>query len=147
MILDTNLTFIDKTDVFSATGANLVGDVVDLDSTGRDFLDTLYFVVQITTSFVGASAQVQFVLASDAQAAITTTGAETRHILTEFRNASELLAGQTFIVPLPGGSLQRAERYMGVITNTVTAATTAGAISAFLVNDPQNWAAYADAVN
>jgi hypothetical protein len=48
--------------------------------------------------------------------------------------------GNLLIVPLPAGNY---ERYLGVRYTVATGPMTAGAISAFLVRDIQNWRPYA----
>ena len=149
MIMDSNLVFAQGLDVASAAGTSLEGDVIDLDSTGRDLLDTLSLVIQVSTAFTsGGAALVQFQLASDASAAIDTAGAATEHLRSDFFGMSDLTVGKNLVMPLPAGhSLAPYERYLGLLVVTNTATTTAGSINAFLTNDAQRWRAVADAVN
>lgn len=149
MILDTNLTLLDAVAVDSAAGTTLEGDVIDLGvppaAPGNGGL--MHLVIQVTTTFTsGGSAIVQFVLASDAQAAITTDGTETRHALSDAYAFGDLVAGTQIVIPLPFGH-PAYERYLGLLVVTSGATTTAGSISAFLTQDVQNWKSYADAVN
>lgn len=147
-ILDENTEFCDAVDVSAAAGTALVGDVIDLGASGVNpgRGEPLYLVINVANTFTsGGSATVQFVLASDAQAAIATDGTATQHFLTEVFGYADLVAGTQIIVPLPSGRLY--ERYLGILTTTATATTTAGAIDAFLTHTPDNWYAYPDAVN
>jgi hypothetical protein len=149
MILDKKLVFADAVSVAAAAGTALIGDVIDLDTIGRRIAsqDPLYLVIQVTTTFTSAGAAVvNFKLVSDAQAAIATDLTETEHWRSDGIGYATLVAGTRFSVPMPKG-FPTYERYLGVEVLTTTATTTAGSISAFLTNDPQDWAALADAVN
>lgn len=144
MILDEKLEFCDATAVSAAAGTAVAGDVVDLDDLGRDLLDTLYLVIQVTTAFAsGGSATVDFRLSSDSTANLATSA--TDHWSTGALAIAGLTAGKTFIVPLP--KVNDYERYLGIRVVTAVATTTAGSINAFLTLEPQNWKAYADAQN
>ena len=148
MIMDERSEFCDGEDVSAAAGTALVGDVMDLSANavnpGRS--SNLYLVVQVETAFAsGGSATVQFELASDAAAAIATDGSATTHAQTEAIAIATLVKGYRWIIQLPQGVDY--ERYLGILVTTATATTTAGAISAFLTHDPQNYHAYPDAVN
>lgn len=148
MILDENLEFASALDVSSTAGTSLEGDVADLDSIGRRLFsnNNLSLVIQVTTAFVGSGATVQFVLATDAAAAIAADGSETRHITTQDYSMANLALGATIVVPLPG-SFPTWERYLGVEVITAGATTTAGSINAFLTMNADDWVAGADATN
>ncbi|NNW55506.1 MULTISPECIES: Bbp16 family capsid cement protein [unclassified Roseobacter] len=148
MILDKNLKFADALDVSAATGTALVGDVIDLTANavnpGRG--QPIYLVIQVTTAFTsGTSSDVTFQLASDSVAAIATNGTQTVHYVSDTFDESELPVGTVLTIALPQG--RNYERYLGLQVVTAGAATTAGAISAFLVWDVQNNDSYPDAVN
>lgn len=148
MILDTNLTFCEAEAAFGTAATRLEGDVADLNAAGA-FLGPqhLFLVIQITTTFASAgAATVQFQLASDAAAAIATNGTATVHAATQAFVFSTLTAGTRIILPLPGG-FPDAERYLGILVVTAGATTTAGAFSAFLTTDAQNWKAYPEGNN
>lgn len=147
MIFDELTEFADATALgTSGTGLALVGDVIDLGAASRDIGvgKPLYVVIQVDTA-VGSSstASVAFVLASDAQAAIATDGSATVHVQTASITKGSLVAGYTFIVPLPQGQ-PAYERYLGILQDVSTTALNAGKINAFLTSDPTNWKAYAE---
>lgn len=139
MILDRNLEFADAVQVTLAAGTNLIGDVVDLEVV-RDigFGRPLYLVVQVDTAFAGGTS-FQFVLASDAQAAITTDGTETRHYLSDVFAVADLIQGFQLAIALPMGdvaaSVNPYERYLGVLGVGV-GTQTAGSVNLFLTLDP-----------
>lgn len=150
MIMDKLLEFADGEDIsgFTAAGGNeLIGDVVDL-QVARDIGqgNPLYLVIQIDTAVAGTSSTVQFKLASDAAAAISTTTA-TEHWVSAAIPEATLVAGYVVaVVPLPYG-FPAYERYLGVQADVGTANLSAGAVSAFIVNDPSAWKAYAEGAN
>ena len=148
MILDANLEFCDAVDVSASAGTALVGDVVDLGAAAVNpgAGQPLYLVIQTTTAFASAgSAVVQFVLASDAAAALAADGTETRHLLSDAFAYTDLIAGHVQIYTLPAAPDY--ERYLGIEVITSGATTTAGSINAFLAWDVSKWRAYADATN
>ena len=151
MILDERAEFADATALdTSGSATNLIGDVMDLGSV-RDIGQgkPTYLVIQVTTAVVGGTS-VQFVLASDAQAAITTGGTETRHYLSDVFLVGDLIVGFTMVIPLPMGDVAASvtpyERYLGVLQVSV-GTHTAGAVNAFLTLDPHGWRAYPDGNN
>lgn len=149
MILDKTLTFATGLDVSSTAGTALVGDVIDLSATPGDLGvgEPMHLVIDVSEAFdSGGSAIVQFALASDAQAAITTDGTETRHMLSDAFAYTELTAGRRIIMRLPSG-FKPYEQYLGLLVITSGATTTAGSINAELALDAQNWSALPDAQN
>lgn len=145
------------------TGLAFIGDVIDLQSGGgaaaigvgagtynaRDIGDAkqLYLVIQIQTSVTsGGAASVSFSLVSDAQAAIAADGSATVHATTASIAKATLIAGYTFIVPVPPQGSVVYERYLGILQNVVTTVLTAGKINAFLTFNPKSWKAYPDAI-
>lgn len=147
MILDERNEFCDATALdTSGTGYALVGDVIDTGNDGINDVDGLYLVIQVDTAVtsVGA-ATVSFILASDAAAAIATDGSATEHYVSAAIGKATLVAGyRVCAVELPKGAY---ERYVGILQNVGTAALTAGAVNAFLTNDPETWTAMPDATN
>lgn len=149
MILDERLEFADATSAILAVGSAIIGDVVDLKSptTAPNTLidldgSDLYFMVQVATTFVGATSTTQFELASDSTANLATS--RTTHFITSAIPVATLVAGYTVCcVRLPSGNY---ERYLGVWQTVATANVTAGAINAFLTSDPALYRAYADNV-
>ncbi len=151
MILDERSEFADALAIPTGGAATtLLGDVMDLESV-RDIGQghPLYLVIQVSTAFVGGTS-FQFVLASDAQAAISVDGTESRHYLSDVFAVADLVQGFQMIIPLPMGDVAASvtpyERFLGILG--VGAGTqTAGAINAFLTPDPHGWRSYPDANN
>lgn len=155
-ILDERNEFADAASVAAAAGTALIGDVIDLQSTGLDLGEAadLYFVITVDTEIItaGAAGTIKFQLVSDAQAAIATDGSATVHydtgtIVTDdaAANDNRLNAGAVLCkVKLPA-ALPAYERYLGVLCITATTTTTAGKINAFLTKDFGRIQHYADA--
>lgn len=149
MILDESLEFADAVSVAAAAGTALIGDVVDLSLVGSDLGngEDMWVVIRTTTEIItaGAAGTIQFFLASDAQAAITT--GFTQHLASSVlvsddaaANSSELNAGGTILMAkLPTGTY---ERYLGIMCTIATTTVTAGAIDAFLTRNVAKWRSY-----
>lgn len=149
MILDERTEFCDATSAILNIGNAIIGDVIDLklsttnpnttvDLEGSD----MYLVIQVDTTFVGATSTTKFELASDSTADLATS--KTVHFATAAIPVATLVAGYTVCaVKLPSGSY---ERYLGLWETVATANVTAGKINAFLTSDPALWRAYADNV-
>ena len=144
MILDERTEFCDATSAILNIGNAIIGDVVDLGATPtlRDIGngEPLYLVIQVTTAFVGATATIQFQLASDSTANLATS--KTVHYDTGAIAVASYIAGFTKVVALPMEVTY--ERYLGLWETVATANVTAGAINAFLTHDAAKWAAYDD---
>lgn len=155
MIIDKLLEFCDGTAAHTlGTGVTLVGDVVDLGVPADIGVNApMYLVLQVGTAADGGATDTgvtQFILASDAQAAIAVDGTETRHLATDSFAAAQLTAGKTLVYPLPSGDSAGGkgyERYLGVLVNQTGEEEDALTINAFLVKDASVWQAYADAQN
>ena len=150
MILDERTEFADAVAVTLAAGTNLIGDVIDAEQV-RDIGQgkPVYLQIQVTTAIVGGTS-FQFILASDAQAAITTDGTETRHWLSDVYAVADLVAGFSLGFALPFGDVAASvtpyERYVGIL-GVGLGTQTAGAINAFLTLDPYGWRSYPDGNN
>jgi hypothetical protein len=157
MILDERTEFADAVSVAAAAGTALVGDVIDL-SVARNLgagVKPIYLVISVATEIItaGAAGGIEFILASDAQAAIATDGTATYHFVSRVfvtddaaANDAELNAGGVPVcIPLPGEG-RPYERFLGILVRTSTTTTTAGAINAFLTMNPKQWKALADAI-
>ncbi len=152
MLLDERSEFADAVAVSTGGAATtLLGDVMDLE-TVRDIgvaKPPLYLVIQVSTAVAGGTA-LQFVLASDAQAAISTDGSETRHALTDVYAVADLIQGFQTAIPLPTGDVANSvspyERFLGVLV-VGTGTQTAGAINAFLTTSVPSNRSYPDAQN
>lgn len=158
MILDERLEFADATSVAAAAGTALIGDVIDL-TVARDIGSgkPMWLVITVDTEIItgGSAGTIQFVLASDAQAAIATDGSATAHFTSRAfvtddsaANDTAMNAGQMPVcvaLPLEGPVY---ERYLGILAIIATTTVTAGKINAFLTFDqPSNLKVYADAAN
>lgn len=144
MILDERTEFADALALNTgAAGTYLLGDVIDLGTITRDIGngEPIYFVITVdTTATSGGAATGNFILASDAQAAIATDGSATVHLQTGAIPVAQLTAGRLlFAGTVPYGEY---ERYLGVLQTTGTAAFTAGKINAFLTLDVARYRAY-----
>lgn len=147
MIMDERLEFADAASVAAAAGTALIGDVIDLSSVHRDMGSgsPLFLVISVDTEIItaGAAGTIQFVLASDAQAAIATDGTATSHYRSQLfvtddaaANDTQMNAGQyPVVVALPQeGTVY--ERFLGILAIIATTTVTAGKINAFLTLDP-----------
>jgi len=149
MILDERNEFCDATSAVLAIGNAIIGDVIDLkpSTTNPNTLvdlegSCMYLVIQVDTTFVGATSTTKFELASDSTADLATS--KTVHYATPAIPVATLVAGYVVCaVELPSGSY---ERYLGLWETVATANVTAGKINAFLTSDPALWRAYADNV-
>lgn len=148
MILDDRTEFLDATAV-NTGGANTytLGDQIDLGSGQRRDLggdQALYLVVQVATGLVGTSGTIQFQLVSADDAALTTNPIvhlQSAAFSTTASSATTTLAPGTVLmsVQLPRDFYRR---YVGIRQVTAVAATSAGAVDAFLTPDVAAWRAY-----
>lgn len=150
MIFDELLEFADALAINTGgAGTYFIGDVIDLQTQQiRDIGNgqPVYLVISVDTALASATGTVNFQLVSDAQAAIATDGSATVHAQTGPKAQAAVVAGTTFVIPLPL-ELPKYERYLGILQVVATAAFTAGKINAFLTLDPYGWKAYPDGVN
>jgi hypothetical protein len=136
--MDTSVEFCDATALNTgAAGTYLIGNVVDLVKV-RDIGNgaPVYLVISVDTAVTSAgAATVQFILASDAQAAIATDGSATQHWASIAIPKATLVAGYQLITPIPL-EFPAYEEFLGILQVTGTAALTAGKVNAFLTLDP-----------
>jgi len=99
----------------------------------------LFLVIQVDTAFTRAAGALDmtWTLESDSAAALNVSA--TVHATSGAIAKASLVAGYKKILALPPG--RNYERYLRVRA-TASAAFDAGAYSAFLTSEPQNWAAY-----
>lgn len=157
MIIDSLNEFADATSVAAAAGTALIGNVIDLGATPQDLGNgkPMYLIITVDTSIItgGVAGTIEFKLVSDAQSAIATDGSASQHVATgtfvtdDVALAELLVGGVAYVGAMPTGAGVAYERYLGVIATVGTTTVTAGAINAFLTEDPSAWKAYADAVN
>jgi len=138
--MDKRTEFASAVAMAGGTGYQLVGDVIDLENV-RDIGNSFpaWLVIQCTTAFGSAgAADVQFILASDAAAAIATDGSATEHLASPTLNFDDFTAGDMIfqgIIPIESAASVY-ERYVGILCNVTTAALNAGAINAFITLQP-----------
>jgi len=153
MIVDSRTEIADAVSVAAAAGTALIGSQIDLGAAGQEIGNgqPLYLIITVDTSIItgGAAGTVNFVLASDASAAVATDGTATEHwrsqdYVTDDAALNDLDAGDRIVVPLPSGE-PAYERYLGLLCVTATTTTTAGKINAFLSVDPYGNKAYPNA--
>lgn len=147
-IMDSRAEFCDATALNTgAAGTYLIGNVMDA-SVARDLGNgrPVYLVISVDTAVTSAgAATVQFILASDAQAAITVDGTETRHWTSFAIPKATLVAGYQLVLALPA-EFPAYERFLGVLQVTGVAALTAGKVNAYLTLDPPVQKSYPDAI-
>lgn len=96
-----------------------------------------FLVFQVDTAFAGTAGTVTITLESDSTANLATS--PTTHYSSGAIGQAALVAGYQLVIPLPLGNY---ERYLG-LRYTVGGTLTAGAVSAFVSRDIQNWRPYA----
>lgn len=155
-IMDERTEFADAVSVAAAAGTALIGDVIDI-SVVRDMGNgqPVYLVITTDTEIItaGAAGTIQFILASDAQAAIAVDGTASVHFTTKAfvtddaaANDAQMNAGGVIAcVALPMEGVVY-EQFLGILAVIATTTVTAGKINAFLTLDPTKWKAYADAI-
>lgn len=148
MIIDDRLEFADAAAIALNIGNAIAPntDVVDTGATPtlKDLGNgqPLYLVLQVDTTFVGATATIQFQLATDSTANLATS--RTNHIDTGAIAVATWVAGYTLVYPLPMGVTY--ERYMGLWMTVATANVTAGKLNAFITTHPPSNPSYPDAL-
>ena len=156
MIMDTLLEMCDDTAANTgAAGTYLLGNQIPLN--GPTVSPTLrnigvgepvFLVIQVGSAGLttaGTAGTVQFKLVSDAQAAVATDGSATEHLATKaFTTGSTAIPAGTvlFCGAVPSGNY---EAFLGLLQLTGTTALNAGKVNAFLVKNPTQWRALADA--
>lgn len=157
-IMDSRVEFCDNVDVSATAGTALVGSQIDM-SVARDLGNgqPVYLVIKTGDTEIitgGSAGTIQFKLASDATASVSTTTA-TDHVITptfvtddSAANSPELNAGGIiYCSPLPMEG-DPYEQFLGILCVTATTTTTAGTIDAYLTLDPPTTKKfYADATN
>lgn len=144
MLMDKQLEFSDS-QAFTATSVST--NVVDtLPMSGNPNLvqnlggsPGAFLIFQVDTAFAGTAGTVTITLESDSTANLATS--PTTHYSSGVIGQAALVAGYQLVIPLPIGSY---ERYLG-LRYTVGGTITAGAVSAFISLDVQNWRPYATA--
>jgi hypothetical protein len=139
MIRDSRLTFSQTTSPLAlntgAAGTYVIGDTIDLTTTGRDIgagegIGDLFLVIMMATTAAGAGASAQFnLITSDSPsmtAPVVITGTQA------FPVASLVAGYQALAIRLPAAVYKR---YLGLQQVTSGAAFTAGSVYAFFAED------------
>lgn len=149
MILDERTEFADAAAIALNIGNAIAPntDVIDLGATptlrALSVGEPVYLVLQVDTAFEGATATIQFQLASDSTANLATS--KTVHIDTGAIAVATWAAGYTLVYALPPTATY--ERYLGLWMTVATANVTAGKLNAFLTTTPPVQTIYPDATN
>lgn len=155
MIYDTSLQLANATSVAVAAGTSLIGTQIDATVAGTLDAEELYFTLVVTTAITtgGSAGTIQFKLASDTTAAVSTTTA-----LDEVITPAFVTGVTTAIIPvgtilysgeLPKdiGTYSLSRRFLGLLLVVGTTTITAGAVSAFLTTQNGKWAPTATVTN
>lgn len=145
MILDSRLEFCDATALNTGGAASyIIGSQVDLGAASRDIGngEPMYLIITVDTAVDSSADNTTQAFALVSDSVVTLDSSVTVHCTTGTQTQATLVAGKTFVLPLPQGITY--ERYLGIQQTTGTAAATAGKINAFLTTDPTGWVAYSD---
>jgi hypothetical protein len=148
MIIDDLLEFADAAAIALNIGNAIAPNTDVIDLGAAPTLQNLgngqpvYLVLTVDTAFVGATATIQFQLATDSTANLATS--RTNHIDTGAIAVATWAAGFTLCIPLPVSDTY--ERYMGLWMTVATANVTAGKLNAYLSPTPVGNIHYPDAL-
>ena len=144
MILDSKLNIADETVLPTAVGTAVVGDVIDLDKSGRRIGDghPLYLAIIVDEAVASSgAATVEFSLSTGSSSTLGTTVSSTGEI-----SKDTLSSNHQMVIPLP--SDYQYERYLGLEATVATSALTAGSVNAFIIpTPPANWYAVEEGQN
>lgn len=137
MLIDTRTTFTYAGDVDGTAGTAKLGEAIDLEveaNQGEGY--PFYLVIQVATEVAGGTS-VAYALTTADNAALSTNPVD---LLTTgaVAVASQTAGAMLLVVPLPKADYKR---YLGIRATRV-GTVTAGAVRAFLVQDPPAWRAY-----
>ncbi len=147
MILDERTEFADAVSVGTPNNSTVnVGDTIDTDVI-RDIGagHPLYLIITVDTAITsGGAATVAFLLVSDSTDTIATDGNATKHLESDAIAKASLVAGFTMVMPLPSVNPAYERHLAFQVKETSGNALTAGAVNAFLSQDPTGWTSFAD---
>lgn len=142
MLIDTRSTFAWEEGVDGSAGTVKLGEAMDLEveaNQGEGY--PLYLVILFTTTTAGGTSTAYNLVTAD-NAALDSNPVTL--LSTPVYPVADGVAGvYAIVVPLPKADYKR---YLG-ITVTRVGTVTAGAVSAFLVQDPPAWRAYPEGMN
>lgn len=140
MIIDSNLRFSNAQAITAAAAST---NIVDMSIASRDpgTGKPLYLVTVVTTAFTDAASNSTLTVSLRGDSTSTITPDATRDL---FIIPALAAVGDAFIAPLhPKGAVE-AYRYLDVYYTPNNGDLTTGAVSTFIVEDVQAWAAYAN---
>lgn len=157
MIIDSSLQFAGfGTSVAGSAGTSLIGSQIDLwqhEAVAPFDAPGLSLIITVGSAIVtgGSAGTLQFALASDNTAAISTTTSQILYLTPKFATGSTPIPAGTVLfacrVPTSIAVLPASRRFLGILEIIGTTAITAGAISAWLTGEPERYAATAIAAN
>lgn len=154
MIIDSSLQMASAVSVAAAAGTALIGSQIDTSVAGTLDGGNIGLVIIATTGIVVASSTgtIRFQLASFSTAAIPVDGTATVLYQTpDYTTTTTSLPAGTVLfscqLPRVAGHVIQNKRFLGILAVIGTTTVSAGAISAFLVEDVGRWAANVVAAN
>lgn len=143
MLIDTRTTFAWEEGVDGSAGTVKLGEALDLTAFPTDMGEgyPLYLVILFTTTTAGGTSTAYSLVTAD-NAALSSNPV-TLLATPAIPVASGVAGTMAIVVALPKANYKR---YLGVNLTRV-GTVTAGAVSAFLVQDPPNWRAYPEGLN
>ena len=142
MLIDTLTTFAWEEGVDGTAGSVKLGEAIDLSvesNMGEGY--PMYLVIQFTTTTAGGTSTAYNLVTADNEA--LTTNATTLLTTPVFPVASGVAGVQAIVIAIPKADYKR---WLG-ITVTRVGTVTAGAVTAFLTQDPPAWRAYPEGLN
>jgi len=143
MLIDTRTRFAWATAVDGGAGTVKLGQALDLTAAPTDMGEgyPLYFVVNVSTTVSGGTS-IAYELVTADNAALTTNPVVLLST-SAIAVASQVAGANLLVVPLPKANYKRYLGLRGVRVGTISA----GAVNAFLVQDPPAWRAYPEGNN
>jgi len=150
MIIDSSLEMADAALITNAVAANVKkGDAINLhpliaDNATVDFSagEQMFFVLEVTTAFVGSGASVNILLTTATDEALTGTPITIWE--TTVLGVGSFPVGTRWKISLPKADYKQ---WLGLRVTTSGATTTAGAVNAFLTKDVNQWTSTNTRVN
>ena len=142
--LDVFAEFCDDSTITATDTNAIIGNVIDLGSTGLDLGNTdIWCVIKIGEAVTSNSATTHiFTLLSDSTENLATSA--TTHYTSPSIAKATLVAGYTVAAfKLPAGTY---ERYLGLFEDTDGGALLTGTCNAYLTLNEPRWKAYPDAL-
>ena len=136
MLVDTSLVVADNIEVPTAIGVGKIGDDVELSKSRVGDGKTLFFCMDVTTSFAGTTkTRINFFIRTSS----TVSGLfNIINCTNDFRFGNLPVLGSQIVLPFPPGVIYKKYVFLGI--QIFTAVLTAGAVTAYITyNQPANW--------